>query len=172
MLAVGFSCNKNDGDPSTSSGQADDDDSLKRARDAIQRMLVRTEAMEEHKREQLRALAEINGTVRDDVYCRLCGKMDHKAMNCPSRSLNCRIRKRLKPRLSSSRRWNAARGNHATMDFLTWYWGAPWGPGQMTLATDTTAGLRAGDIAHFSLLFYRGTINFEMFFVDAVRFSG
>ena len=63
-------------------------------------------------------------------------------------------------------------GNHATTDFLTWYWGAPWGPGQMTLATDTSAGLRAADIAHFSLLFYRGTINFETFYVDAVRFSG
>jgi hypothetical protein len=62
-------------------------------------------------------------------------------------------------------------GNHPTGDFLTWYWGTPWGAGQMNLASDTTPGLRAADIAYFSLLFTRGTINFETFFVDAVRFS-
>lgn len=62
-------------------------------------------------------------------------------------------------------------GNHATADYLSWAWGVPWGAGQVNLATDASAGLRAGDIAHYSLLFYRGTINFETFYVDAVRFS-
>jgi len=62
-------------------------------------------------------------------------------------------------------------GNHPTADYLSWAWGVPWGAGQVNLATDTSADLRDGDIAYFSLLFYRGTINFETFYVDAVRFS-
>jgi len=61
-------------------------------------------------------------------------------------------------------------GNHPTGDYLTWQWGTPWGAGFVNLPADNSPGLRAADIAYFSLQFYRGTINFETFFIDAVRF--
>ncbi len=61
--------------------------------------------------------------------------------------------------------------NHASADYLTWQWGNPWGPGYVLLATDTSAGLRAGDIDHVSLQFTKGTVNFEVWMIDAVRFS-
>ncbi len=61
-------------------------------------------------------------------------------------------------------------GNHPTIDYLTWQWGDPWGAGLINFPADTSAGLRAADIAYYSLQFYRGTAAFETFFVDAVRF--
>jgi splicing factor 1 len=54
------------------------------------------EGKNEHKRAQLRKLAEINGTLRDnmwqptgrtwasaDVYCKYCGEISHPTMDCP-----------------------------------------------------------------------------------------
>lgn len=61
-------------------------------------------------------------------------------------------------------------GNHASTDYLTWQWGAPWGAGFVNFPADSSPGLRAADIAYYSLQFYRGTVNFETFLVDAVRF--
>ncbi|KAL5728399.1 Splicing factor 1 [Ranunculus cassubicifolius] len=43
------------------------------------------EVLNEHKRQQLKELAEINGTVRVDEYCRLCGEQGHRQLVCPSR---------------------------------------------------------------------------------------
>ena len=43
------------------------------------------EALNEHKSKQLRELALINGTLRDDVVCRVCGQRGHKLFECPER---------------------------------------------------------------------------------------
>ncbi|KAI3501040.1 hypothetical protein L1887_28896 [Cichorium endivia] len=43
------------------------------------------EGLNEHKRQQLRELAALNGTIRDDEYCRLCGEPGHRQFACPSR---------------------------------------------------------------------------------------
>ena len=50
----------------------------------IQDLLVPTdEARNEHKRVQLRELAALNGTLKDDQHCYLCGESGHRC------SLNC-----------------------------------------------------------------------------------
>lgn len=61
-------------------------------------------------------------------------------------------------------------GNHSTGDYLTWQWGTPWGAGFVNFPADTSPGLRKTDITYYSLMFYRGTINYETFLIDAVRF--
>ncbi|KAH9115970.1 hypothetical protein AeMF1_010040 [Aphanomyces euteiches] len=38
-----------------------------------------------HKQKQLRELALINGTLRDDDYCHICGEKGHRQWECPSR---------------------------------------------------------------------------------------
>ncbi|CAL5429641.1 unnamed protein product [Camellia sinensis] len=43
------------------------------------------EGLNEHKRQQLRELAALNGTIREDEYCRLCGEPGHRQYACPSR---------------------------------------------------------------------------------------
>ncbi|XP_071717811.1 splicing factor-like protein 1 isoform X2 [Rutidosis leptorrhynchoides] len=43
------------------------------------------EGLNEHKRQQLRELAALNGTIRDDEFCRLCGEPGHRQFACPSR---------------------------------------------------------------------------------------
>ncbi|KAG5524068.1 hypothetical protein RHGRI_030910 [Rhododendron griersonianum] len=43
------------------------------------------EGLNEHKRQQLRELAALNGTIRDDEFCRLCGEAGHRQFACPSR---------------------------------------------------------------------------------------
>lgn len=44
------------------------------------------EVLNEHKRQQLRELAALNGTIRDEEYCRLCGEPGHRQFACPSRT--------------------------------------------------------------------------------------
>ncbi|KAF6175439.1 hypothetical protein GIB67_036530 [Kingdonia uniflora] len=44
------------------------------------------EGLNEHKRQQLRELAALNGTIRDDEVCRLCGEPGHRQFACPTRS--------------------------------------------------------------------------------------
>ncbi len=39
-----------------------------------------------HKQKQLRELALINGTLRDDEYCHICGEKGHRQFECPKRS--------------------------------------------------------------------------------------
>ena len=39
-----------------------------------------------HKQDQLRQLALINGTLREDEYCTLCGEKGHKQFECPHRT--------------------------------------------------------------------------------------
>eukprot|EP01018_Ginkgo_biloba_P024932 Gb_19921 [translate_table: standard] len=44
------------------------------------------EGLNEHKRAQLRELAALNGTIRDDEFCRLCGEPGHRQYACPARN--------------------------------------------------------------------------------------
>ncbi|KAJ7259609.1 hypothetical protein O6H91_Y409000 [Diphasiastrum complanatum] len=66
--------------------EADNQDSLEKAGAMVEKLLVPVdEVINEHKRAQLRELAALNGTVRDDEYCRLCGELGHRQYACPSR---------------------------------------------------------------------------------------
>jgi splicing factor 1 len=40
----------------------------------------------EHKQKQLRELALINGTLREDEFCTVCGERGHKHFECPQRT--------------------------------------------------------------------------------------
>ena len=42
----------------------------------------------EHKQKQLRELALINGTLREDDFCHICGGKGHRQFECPSRETN------------------------------------------------------------------------------------
>lgn len=53
----------------------------------IEDLLVPTdEARNEHKRLQLRELAALNGTLKDDQHCYLCGQSGHRQFECPTLS--------------------------------------------------------------------------------------
>lgn len=41
--------------------------------------------MNDHKQKQLRELALINGTLREEEYCHVCGEKGHRAFECPTR---------------------------------------------------------------------------------------
>jgi len=77
---------------------ADTEESIKKASKMVKRLLVPVEeGKNDHKRQQLRKLAEINGTLRDnawnqpilrtwnspDVYCKHCGEISHPTYDCP-----------------------------------------------------------------------------------------
>lgn len=52
----------------------------------IENLLVPTdEARNEHKRLQLRELAALNGTLKDDQHCYLCGQSGHRQFECPNK---------------------------------------------------------------------------------------
>lgn len=38
-----------------------------------------------HKQQQLRQLALINGTLREEGYCNICGEKGHRQFECPLR---------------------------------------------------------------------------------------
>jgi len=44
------------------------------------------EGANEHKARQLRELAMINGTLREEIICRVCGEAGHKIFECPNRT--------------------------------------------------------------------------------------
>ncbi|KAK3039509.1 hypothetical protein RJ639_028091 [Escallonia herrerae] len=59
---------------------------LDAAADMVEKLLQPVdEGANEHKRQQLRELAALNGTIRDDEVCRLCGEPGHRQYACPSR---------------------------------------------------------------------------------------
>lgn len=67
----------------TGDTQKDVDD----AAQMIEDLLVPTdEARNEHKRLQLRELAALNGTLKDDQHCYLCGQSGHRQFECPTLS--------------------------------------------------------------------------------------
>jgi splicing factor 1 len=66
---------------------ADDEESLSRAATMVEQILVPVEeSKNEHKARQLRELASINGTLRDEMLCRICGDSGHRIHQCPQRT--------------------------------------------------------------------------------------
>ncbi|KAJ7539606.1 hypothetical protein O6H91_11G101400 [Diphasiastrum complanatum] len=66
--------------------EADTQDALEKAAGMVEKLLVPVdEGRNEHKRAQLRELAALNGTIREDEFCRLCGEPGHRQYACPAR---------------------------------------------------------------------------------------
>ncbi|CAO2827841.1 unnamed protein product [Amaranthus hypochondriacus] len=66
--------------------EADTQESLEAAAAMVEKLLQPVdEVLNEHKRQQLRELAALNGTIRDEEFCRLCGEPGHRQFACPSR---------------------------------------------------------------------------------------
>ncbi|CAM8890824.1 hypothetical protein QQ045_027167 [Rhodiola kirilowii] len=66
--------------------EADTKEALEAAAGMVEKLLQPVdEVLNEHKRQQLRELAALNGTIRDEEYCRLCGEPGHRQFACPSR---------------------------------------------------------------------------------------
>ncbi|XP_073315096.1 splicing factor-like protein 1 [Primulina huaijiensis] len=67
--------------------EADTQESLDAAAGMVEKLLQPVdEVLNEHKRQQLRELAALNGTIRDEEFCRLCGEPGHRQYACPSRT--------------------------------------------------------------------------------------
>eukprot|EP00193_Tetraselmis_chui_P017343 CAMPEP_0177781744 /NCGR_PEP_ID=MMETSP0491_2-20121128/18042_1 /TAXON_ID=63592 /ORGANISM="Tetraselmis chuii, Strain PLY429" /LENGTH=584 /DNA_ID=CAMNT_0019301887 /DNA_START=232 /DNA_END=1982 /DNA_ORIENTATION=+ len=66
--------------------QGDTQEDVEEAGDMIEKLLQPVdEARNEHKRMQLRELASLNGTLKDDEFCYLCGEAGHRQFECPTR---------------------------------------------------------------------------------------
>lgn len=66
--------------------EADTQEAVDAAAGMVEKLLQPVdEVLNEHKRQQLRELAAINGTIRDEEYCRLCGEPGHRQFACPTR---------------------------------------------------------------------------------------
>lgn len=64
----------------------DDQRSVDAATDMINQMLVVIDDEKNvHKQLQLRELALLNGTLKDDEYCQICGEKGHRSFECPKR---------------------------------------------------------------------------------------
>jgi len=64
----------------------DDQRSVDAATDMIEQMLVVIDDEKNvHKQQQLRELALLNGTLKEDEYCQVCGEKGHRAFECPKR---------------------------------------------------------------------------------------
>ncbi|MQM19105.1 hypothetical protein Taro_052105 [Colocasia esculenta] len=67
--------------------EAETQESLEAAAAMIEKLLTPVdEVLNEHKRQQLRELAALNGTIRDEEFCRLCGEPGHRQYACPART--------------------------------------------------------------------------------------
>lgn len=67
--------------------EAETQEALDAAAGMVEKLLQPVdEVLNEHKRQQLRELAALNGTIRDEEYCRLCGEPGHRQFACPSRN--------------------------------------------------------------------------------------
>lgn len=66
--------------------EAETQEALDAAAGMVEKLLQPVdEVLNEHKRQQLRELATLNGTIRDEEFCRLCGEPGHRQFACPSR---------------------------------------------------------------------------------------
>ncbi|KAG7381487.1 hypothetical protein PHYPSEUDO_005990 [Phytophthora pseudosyringae] len=64
----------------------DREDDIDRAAKEVQSLLVPVDdTKNSHKQKQLRELALINGTLRDDDFCHICGEKGHRQWECPNR---------------------------------------------------------------------------------------
>lgn len=67
--------------------EAETQEALEAAAGMVEKLLQPVdEVLNEHKRQQLRELAALNGTIRDEEVCRLCGEPGHRQYACPSRT--------------------------------------------------------------------------------------
>ncbi|KAI6672253.1 hypothetical protein NL676_000159 [Syzygium grande] len=67
--------------------EAETQEALDAAAGMVEKLLQPVdEVLNEHKRQQLRELAALNGTIRDEEFCRLCGEPGHRQYACPSRT--------------------------------------------------------------------------------------
>ncbi|KAF7016257.1 unnamed protein product [Triticum aestivum] len=67
--------------------EADTQEALEAAAGMVEKLLTPVdEVLNEHKRQQLRELAALNGTIRDDEFCRTCGEPGHRQYACPNRT--------------------------------------------------------------------------------------
>uniref|UniRef100_K3WKL6 Branchpoint-bridging protein n=1 Tax=Globisporangium ultimum (strain ATCC 200006 / CBS 805.95 / DAOM BR144) TaxID=431595 RepID=K3WKL6_GLOUD len=68
-------------------GEKEED--LDKAAKEVQSLLVPVDdTKNSHKQKQLRELALINGTLRDDDFCHICGEKGHRQWECPNRQQN------------------------------------------------------------------------------------
>ncbi|PUZ46819.1 hypothetical protein GQ55_7G112700 [Panicum hallii var. hallii] len=66
--------------------EAETQDALDAAAGMVEKLLTPVdEVLNEHKRQQLRELAALNGTIRDDEFCRTCGEPGHRQYACPNK---------------------------------------------------------------------------------------
>lgn len=66
--------------------EAETEEALEAAAGMVEKLLRPVdEGLNEHKRQQLRELATLNGTIKEDEFCRLCGESGHRQFACPSR---------------------------------------------------------------------------------------
>lgn len=64
----------------------DDQRAVDAATDMIEQMLVVIDDEKNvHKQQQLRELALLNGTLKEDEFCDICGEKGHRAFECPKR---------------------------------------------------------------------------------------
>lgn len=64
----------------------DDQKAVDAASEEIQQMLVVIDDEKNvHKQRQLRELALLNGTLKDEEFCHLCGEQGHRSFECPKR---------------------------------------------------------------------------------------
>ena len=67
--------------------QGEEESGVEKAVKMIEEILVpQDDSVNEHKQKQLRELALINGTLREDEYCPVCGEKGHRQFECPHRA--------------------------------------------------------------------------------------
>lgn len=76
----------------------EDQASVDAAADMITQMLVVIDDdVNVHKQQQLRELALLNGTLKEeDTYCQICGEKGHRSFECPKRFLNSNSKAQVK----------------------------------------------------------------------------
>ncbi|CAO2043234.1 unnamed protein product [Urochloa humidicola] len=66
--------------------EAETQEALDAAAGMVEKLLTPVdEVLNEHKQQQLRELAALNGTIRDDEFCRTCGEPGHRQYACPNK---------------------------------------------------------------------------------------
>lgn len=67
--------------------EAETQEALDKAVGMVEKLLHPVdECLNEHKRQQLRELAALNGTIKEEEFCRLCGEQGHRQYACPART--------------------------------------------------------------------------------------
>ena len=66
----------------------DRQEDVDKAAEMIEKLLIPVdEDLNEHKKAQLRELALINGTLKDEQHCYLCGETGHMQLDCPKKQI-------------------------------------------------------------------------------------